>query len=142
MKENINVLDEINKGAVMGVDAINYLIDKVKDKKLKKILEEQRADYGAVSDKVNELYDEYSDKKPHEPNALEKIMSWYGIEFRTLTDESDSKITDLILQGTNMGIIEGRKILNNKDMDKTIRQLVDSFVKLQEDYVEKLKKYL
>ena len=142
MKENINVLDEINKGAVMGVDAINYLIDKVKDKKLKKILEEQRADYGAVSDKVNELYDEYSDKKPHEPNTLEKIMSWYGIEFRILTDESDSKISDLILQGTNMGIIEGRKILNNKDMDKIIRQLVESFVKLQEDYVEKLKKYL
>ena len=35
-KEEIDVLDELNKGACMGIDAINFIMDKVKDKKLKK----------------------------------------------------------------------------------------------------------
>ena len=33
MNENINALDEIHKGTCMGEDAINFVLDKVKDKK-------------------------------------------------------------------------------------------------------------
>ena len=142
MNENINTLDELNKGAVMGAEAITFLIDKVKDKKLRKLLEKQKADYEAIENKVSELYSNYNDKKPHEPSPIAKVMTWYDIEIKTLADESDSKISDLILQGTNMGIIEGRKMINNKKMDKTVKKLVESFVVIQEDYVEKLKKYL
>ena len=34
MNEDINALDEINKGACMGMDAIDDILDKVEDKKL------------------------------------------------------------------------------------------------------------
>lgn len=33
MNEDINALDEINKGCSMGVDVINYILDKVEDNK-------------------------------------------------------------------------------------------------------------
>lgn len=142
MEDNINTLDELNKGATMGMDAIKFLLDKVKSKKFKKVLEKQYAEYEAISNKVNEIYEKYSSKKPHETNIVSKMMTWYGIEMKTMVDESDSKIADLLLQGTNMGIIEGRKLLNNKKVDKDINKLLDTFVKLQEEYVEILKKYL
>ncbi len=142
MEDNKNTLDELNKGATMGMDAIKFLLDKVKDKKFKKVLERQYAEYEAVSNKANELYENYSDKKPHETGIMNKMMTWYGIEMKTIVDESDSKIADLLLQGTNMGIIEGRKLLNNKKVDKKINKLLDAFVKLQEEYVEVLKEYL
>ena len=45
---------------------------------------------------------------------MNKVMTWYGIEMKTMFDKSNSKIAELLLQGTNMGIIEGRKLLNNK----------------------------
>ena len=32
MKENINALDEMNKGASMGIDAISFVLDKVLNK--------------------------------------------------------------------------------------------------------------
>ena len=35
MKENINVLDELNKGACMGMDAIHFILDKLEDQKFK-----------------------------------------------------------------------------------------------------------
>ena len=36
MNEDINALDEIHKGACMGKDAINFVLDKVEDDSLKK----------------------------------------------------------------------------------------------------------
>ena len=39
--EEVNVLDELNKGASMGKDAIHYIMDKVEDNALKKELNRQ-----------------------------------------------------------------------------------------------------
>ena len=142
MEENLNVLDELSKGADMGMVAIDYIYDKVKDKEFKKVLKGQYQEYEKIIKKVDKLYSKKSDKKPHEVNKMEKMMTWYGIEMRTMTDKSNSKIAELLLKGTNMGIIEGRKLLNNKNVDKKIDKLLDEFIDIQEKYVEVLKSYL
>ena len=144
MKENKNALDEVNKGATMGMDAIKFILDKVEDKDFKNVLEVEYDKYQKISNEVNEIYPKYDDeKKPHETSTMNKVMTWYGIEMRTLTDKSNSKIAELLLQGTNMGIIEGRKILNHKDgLDEEVSTILDKFVTMQEDSVEMLKKYL
>jgi len=41
-----------------------------------------------------------------------------------------------------MGILEGRRILNDKKMDKEVEEIVDTYVKVQEKNIEDLKKYL
>ena len=69
-------------------------------------------------------------------------LYWYGIEMKTLMNTSTSKITELLLQGTNMGIIEGRKLLNHKSPDPKVYEIIEEYVKMQEKAVEKLKKFL
>ena len=69
-------------------------------------------------------------------------MTWYGIEMKTMMDDSSSKISELIIQGVNMGIIEGRKLLNNKDINKEIKNLIDEYINVQEKELENLKKFL
>lgn len=140
--ENINALDEINKGACMGMDAINFVLDKVEDNEFKKVIEEQYNDYHSIEDKIQSIYHKYDDGKPHETNAFTKAMTWSGIEMKTLTDNSNSKIAELLLQGVNMGIIEGRKILNKKEINKEVEKIVSEYVTMQEENVEALKKYL
>ncbi len=143
MKENeVNVLDELNKGACMGMDAIHFVLDKVEDEKLHDVLEKQYQKYQDISDEICKIYPEYSSKKPHETSAMTKAMTWYGVEMKTLTDQSSSKIAELLLQGTNMGIIEGRKLLNHKPCDEDTHRLVQEYVAMQEDAVEKLKRFL
>ena len=142
MKENLNVLDELNKGATMGIDAIKFVLEKVEDDEFKNVLEKQKSDYEAISSRAEKIYSKYSEKEPHETNAMNKVMTWYGINMKTMMDKSNSKIAELLLQGINMGIIEGRKLLNNKDMDEEIHKLLQEFVTMQEDWVEVLKKYL
>ena len=141
-KNEINVLDELNKGACMGKDAIHFILDKVKDDDLKEELNRQYSKYKEISDKIKKLYPEYNEGKPHETSAMNKVMTWYGIEMKTFTDESTSKIAELLLQGTNMGIIEGRKLLNHKQTDPEVEKIAKEYVDMQEDAVEKLKKFL
>jgi hypothetical protein len=41
-----------------------------------------------------------------------------------------------------MGIIEGRRLLNHKDSNEAINSLLQEYVDMQEDAVEKLKAFL
>lgn len=142
MNENINALDEINKGATMGMDAIKYILEKVEDKDFKKVLKEQYNKYVDISKRINTLYDEYSEKEPHEISTMEKVMTWSNVQMETMNDKSNSNIAEMLIQGTNMGIIEGRKILNNKKLEKNVTKIIEEFVVMQEKCVEILKEYL
>lgn len=141
-KEDINALDEVHKGACMGTDAIHFVLDKVEDNNLKKVLEEELYQYQEIAQRVEEVYPKYNDGKPHETSAMNKAMTWSGVEMKTMTDKSNSKIAELLLQGVNMGIIEGRKLLNKKKMNKEVEDIISTYVTMQEKSVEVLKQYL
>ena len=141
--QNLNILDEVNKGATMGMDAISYVSEKVEDNDFKKVLDTEYNKYKDISNRVNNLYDNYSSKEPHKTNAMNKMMTWYGIQMKTMTDDSTSKLSELLMQGTNMGIIEGRRLLNqNQNIESDVKNILNDFVVMQEDSVETLKKYL
>lgn len=137
MQDNVNVLDEINKGSSMGTDAVACVLKKVEDKKLKKVLEDLHKKYENIIRRINKIYNKYNkDKAPHETNMMNKVMTWYGVEMKTFNDTSNSKIAELILQGINMGIIEGKK------MNMKVKSIVKEYIDMQEEYVEILKKFL
>jgi len=141
--QNLNILDEVNKGATMGMDAINYVSDKVNDETFKQVLDGEYNKYRDISARVNNLYSNYSSKDPHETSTMTKMMTWYGIQMKTMTDDTTSKLSELLMQGTNMGIIEGRRLLNqNNDIAPDVESILNDFVTMQEDSVETLKKYL
>lgn len=98
--------------------------------------------YNNILDKVNDAFSNYGEE-PNDNSLATKAMLWYGIQTNTIKDKSDSKISELLMQGTNMGIIEGRRILNaNPNLDTDVKKLINDFVSYQEQSVEKLKKFL
>ena len=141
-KIEMDVLDELNKGACMGMDAIKFVLDKIEDKAMYDLLDKQYDEYKSISDRICEMYPDYASKEPKETNVMNKVMTWYGIEMKTMMDSTDSKIAELIMQGTNMGIIEGRRLLNHKHTDERVNELVSEYVSNQEEIVENLKKFL
>lgn len=142
--QNLNVLDEINKGATMGMDAISFISQKVEDNQFKNILKTEYNEYKDISARVNKLYNNFAtNKEPHETNTMNKMMTWYGIQMKTMTDDTTSKLSELLMQGTNMGIIEGRRLINqNANVSSDVKNILHDFVTMQEDSVETLKKYL
>ena len=144
MDINKKVLNEVSKGSKMGMDAIKYVSDKVTDNKFRNILDVEYNNYKEIFNRVGTIYPNYDKTDdPQETSTMNKFMTWNGIQMKTMTDQSNSKISELLLQGTNMGIIEGRRLLNNNpSIDKDVRQILNDFVVMQEDSVETLKKYL
>ena len=139
---NLYVLNEVHKGAKMGMDSISTISEKVSEPNLKDNLSFQYTQYGDILDSVNEIYKKYGDI-PKDNNPMNEVMSWTGIQMNTLTNKSNSHIANMLIQGTTMGIIEGRKLLNqNPNIDEEVRQVLNTFVKMQENNVEQLKTFL
>ena len=136
------ILNQVNQGIKMGMDSISNVSEKVQDSKLKDELLFQYDKYNEILNEVNDELTNYDDF-PKELNPMQKAMGWMGVEMNTLTDKSNSKIAELMIQGTNMGIIEGVKLLNhNPDTEKPIKDILNKFIDFQQNNVEQLKKYL
>jgi len=74
---------------------------------------------------------------------VQKAMTWMGIQFNTITDTSNSKLSELLIQGNDMGVVKGTKLLNNYSfMNDEIKNIVSDFVRLQEKNIDDLKKFL
>ena len=127
MDNNIDILDELNKGCCMGVDALEIILPKVEEHDFQELLENQIEEYKSISVKIDDLYRQFTSSNLHETSTMEKAMTWYGIQKDTLLDNSISNLADLLVRGTNMGIIEGKKIINHKKMDKRVYKICKGF---------------
>lgn len=142
-KINKDVLDELNKGCVMGMDAIRDILDKVEDKKFKKVLEKEFDKYKDIHHRILKKYEDYSKEEPTTTNIINKTMTSIMTEMKLMKDNSNSKIAELLSQGTNIGIIEGKKLLNHKEkIDKTVEKILKDFIEMQEESIEIYKEYL
>ena len=142
-KASKDTLDELNKGCTMGMDAIRDILDKVEDTKFKKVLEGEFDKYKEIHHRIECKYEDYSREEPTETNAVNKVMTAWITDMKLMGDRSDSKIAELLLQGTNMGIIEGKKLLNHKEkLDKEVESILKDFIEMQEESVEIYKQYL
>ena len=142
MDNNRYILNELNKGLKMGMDSISNVSEKVQDDRFKQDLKYQYDEYNKILNEVNDELTNYDDF-PKDLNPMQKAMGWMGVEMNTLTDKSNSKIAELMIQGTNMGIIEGVKLLNhNPDTEQHIKDILNKFIDFQQNNVEQLKKYL
>lgn len=136
------VLNELNKGIKMGMDSISTIAEKVEDNTFKDDLLFQYDKYNEILNKVNSELKNYDDF-PKELPPMQKTMGYIDIQMSTLNDKSNSQIAEMLIKGTNMGIIKGVKLKNrNPDIDPNISNILDDFIKFQENNVEKLKKYL
>ena len=137
-----NILNEVNKGIKMGMDAISNISTKVQDTNLRDDLLFQYEKYNEILNQVNaELKN--CGNFPKELNPMQKAFGWMSVEFNTLEDKSDSKIAEMMIQGSSMGIINGVKLLNqNPEASAPVKQVLNKFVESQQNNMEQLKKYL
>lgn len=140
--KNAKILNEVHKGLVMGMESISVIQSKVGDRNFRDDLNMQYNEYGKVLDKINNRLT-VSDVEIADTNVGEKVMGWASLQMNTIMDKSNSQISQLLIKGNTMGIIEGRKLLNqNPDADPEVKGILNEFVKIQENNIEKLKTYL
>lgn len=139
---NLTILNEINKAAKMGMDSISYVLKKVDDENMKENLATQFTEYGKIVDKVNTQFEKYGEV-PDETPITDKMMGWSGVQLNTITDRSNSHIAEMMIQGGSMGIVECQKLLNhNPYADKEVKNILNDFMAMQKNDIEKMKTFL
>ena len=140
--QEIEILKEISKDSKMGMDSINMVVEKVQDEKFQKLLDEQHNEYQNIFDRTQEILKQHGETIEDVP-AMQKMMGWMGIQMNTMNDKSNSQLSELLIQGNDMGIIKGHKLLNNNEFTTPeIQNLLSDFVRLQEKNIDDLKKFL
>ena len=130
--QEIEILKEISKDTKMGMDSINMVVEKVQDEKFQKLLDEQHNEYQNIFDRTQEILKQHGETIEDVP-AMQKMMGWMGIQMNTMNDKSNSQLSELLIQGNDMGIIKGHKLLNNNEFTTPeIQNLLSDFVRLQE----------
>lgn len=140
--QEIEILKEINKDSKMGMDSITMINEKVQDEKFKKLLNKQHNEYQNIFDRTQELLVQENEDMKDVP-SMQKAMVWTGIQMNTMNDKSNSKLSELLIQGNDMGVIKGTKLLNESSFTTPeIENLLSDFVRLQEKNIDDLKKFL
>ena len=140
--DDLQILKEVNQNSKMGMDSLTTVIKKASDSEFKNLLNTQHDEYQNIFDRTQELLIQ-NDEGIEDTPPMQKAMSWMGIQMNTLTDTSDSKLSELLIQGNDMGIVKGTKLLNNYSfMNNEIKNILSDFVRLQEKNIDDLKKYL
>ena len=140
--DDLTILNEIHKGVTMGMASLEELSQKCKDDTLKDDLSFQYNAYQTTLNQLNSKF-EKSGRIPDDTPIGQKIMGWTGIQFNTMNDTSTSNISEILIQGYDMGIIKGVKLLNqNPQASKDVKDILNGFITMQEDNINRLKKFL
>ena len=139
---NLTILNEISKAAKMGMESISFVMQKVGDENMKENLSTQYSEYGKIADRVNTEFEKYGEVPDESPFGT-KMMSYIGTELNAIKDKSNSHIAEIMIQGGNMGIIECQKLLNhNPQADEPVKNILNDFVTMQKNNIEKMKVFL
>jgi hypothetical protein len=142
MDGNVELLNYIHQNAEMGKDTINQLIGISQDDEYKKMLRSQFEEYKMIYDSTNEKLKELN-KEAKDINALSKVSTYAMINLKILANKSPSHISEMLIQGSTMGIIDlTKKLKEYSNADKKILDLVNKLLELEQNNVEECKKYL
>ena len=139
---NIKALNDTYKNAHIALQSIADIMSSVHDGGLKKELKEQYEGYDKFIGEISSFMLEKS-VKPKDINVMKKAMLWSSIKMKTFFDSSKNQIALLMIKGTVMGIIELQAMLNeSKNLNEQVKPYLEKRVKLEEEYEQRLKKYL
>ena len=136
------ILQNVYQGARMGTDAIAKLMPKVKNEKFKQAMATQLNGYqtfmGDVCTKLTAM-----NKTPEDVSIIQKIPSEFGMIMGTAMDKSDSKIAEMMINGSVMGIAEIKKSVAGKSgVPEDTMKLAQDVITFEENNINNMKSFL
>ena len=139
---NQKAILDVYKNAHIALQSISDLIPSVNDDEIKSELKEQYEGYEKIIGEISSYMKE-NNIEPKDINPLKKAMLWSSIKMKTMFDNSKNQIAEMMVKGTSMGIIKLTAMKNEgKNLNEEILALLEKLLTLEEDYEERLKKFL
>ncbi|MGN1136490.1 MAG: hypothetical protein ACI4SF_09755 [Oscillospiraceae bacterium] len=142
MTDKEKLLTAVLQNSEMGSSAIRQIFPSVRDSSLRTELRHQLSEYEKQHNTVcRQMQVLHLKGKPVSPAA--KAMTSIGIAVKTASDKSTGHIAEMLIQGTNMGIIEINKALNSaKEISGSLKDETKELLSKEQRYLDRLKAYL
>lgn len=142
MDHNAEFLNYIYQNSQMGISAIELLTGKIENASFSNQLNTQLKEYKSIhqtaADKLRSLGNEEKDLP-----KLAELGATMSITAKTLTNHSPSHISEMMMQGSMMGIIDVTKnIKKYSNASQDVKDLADKLLKTEQQNIENLKQYL
>ena len=138
---NIKFLNLIYQNAQMGLIGIDMVIGKVENKKIAKIIKEQKREYEKFLCDAKKILIKYGAKE-EEIGKLKEISTKAMASVMTMR-KTDQEIAKLMMEGNHKGVLEITAELNNYEGDdEEIINLAHKLLATEEHNREEFKKYL
>lgn len=139
---NEKAINDIYKNAHIALQSISDLLPSVEDEDIKAELKDEYEGYEKVIGEVSTFMAE-NGIEPKDVNPFKKAMLWSSIKMKTLFDNSRNQVAEMMINGTVMGINELTAMKNEQtNLDPVVLELLEKLLKLEEEYEQRLKKYL
>ena len=142
--ENINhkAINDTYKNAHIALQSISDLLPSVDNKELKSELKEEYEGYERIIGEISSYMSENHIEKK-DINFIKKAMLWSSIKMKTMFNDSRNQIADMIIKGTSMGINELTAMKNeSENFDPKVIEFIEKLLKLEEEYEQRLRKFL
>ena len=142
VSEDKALLDEVYKSVTMGSDSVSTLIGKTNDASMREALTARLEGYQNFASTTRTKMNE-KNYKIKEAGALTKIPAEVTMNVTTMMDNSNTKIAEMMINGSTMGIIElTRKIRRTPCADADSVKIANDVVAFEESGIEQMKTYL
>ncbi|HHZ05913.1 MAG TPA: hypothetical protein GX401_03900 [Clostridiales bacterium] len=143
MNSNSELLNFVYQNSQMGVNTITQLLPMVEQTDLQEQLKSQLTEYQDIHQRAQQmLNDSGIDEKGL--SAMEKMKTYLMVNMQTMTDHSASHIAEMLVLGSNMGIVQSIKKSREYKADAKPESLslMKELGKMEENNVKKLKEFL
>lgn len=141
-RDDIKVLQEVQKNTDMAIKAIHSLSGKVDHEELSAEIARQGMRYA-------EIYNMATDRlmkgkaKSYQSSGFQDIMLKSAIAGNTLLNNSTGHIAEMMIQGSNRGLTDMWKIMNHhENTGEQSMEIAKELMDFEEKNIEILKKYL
>ena len=142
MNGNTEMLNFIYQNSEMGVNTLGQIVELVKEPGFKRQLTSQLAEYEKINTEAKEMLNKHGCEEKG-INSFDKIKTYLMINIQTLTDKSASHISEMLIIGSNMGVIDAVKNIHKYlEAEKDIVKLMQRLLKFEQENIKQLTEFL
>jgi hypothetical protein len=142
MLSETQLLNHIYQTAEMGQDGIQSVLKYADEPKLLSALNAQMTEYRKLQDSAGEMLRQRQ-IEPKGINPMAKVGSEMMSAMKTMTDHSATKIAEMMIQGSTMGVTKSIRTIRDCELkDERVRDLADKLLETERANIEEMKKFL
>jgi len=136
--------EEMYKNLTMGCDSYLHMLPRVEDNRLKTDMTAAMCYYEKLIGKIKQFLLDHG-AKPEERGMMARMAAHAGIVMNTAMDNTNSHITEMLIEGATMSVTTAEKLANHAEGKDDCHDLVEycrDWAKFEQNHIDALKKYL